>query len=78
MSMSESEKDEVWREMVSRSNKRLRSGLKRVKREEKVVGKWERGGWREELVSDLKLLLIMFIVWFCFLGVVELTGAGGC
>jgi hypothetical protein len=75
--MSREEKDKVWREMVSRSDERVRSGLKGVKRKERGVMSRERGVNRS-FVSDLKLLVIMLVVWFCFFGVVEFTGAGGC
>lgn len=43
-----------------------------------MVERDERRGWRNELVSDLKLLVIMLVVWISFFGVVEITGAGGC
>ena len=77
MSMSREEKDKVWREMVSRSDERIRSGLKGVERKERGVRSRERGV-NSSFVSDLWLLVIMLVVWFCFFGIVEFTGAGGC
>ena len=59
--LSEEEKKRIWKEIVD-SNKR-RIGM--VSEELGVVRK-EKGGWREELVSDLWLLVILLVFWFLF------------
>ena len=30
--------------------------------------------WRKELVSDLKLLVILLVFWISFLSIIEITG----
>ena len=32
-------------------------------------------GWKEELVSDLKLLVILLVFWISFVCIIELVGA---
>ena len=65
--MDGKEKERIWKEMVD-SNKR-RIGV--VSEELEVVRK-ERGGWREELISDLWLLVILLVVWISFLSIIEI------
>ena len=67
MFMDGKEKERIWKEMVD-SNKR-RIGV--VSEELEVVRK-ERGGWREELISDLWLLVILLVVWISFLSIIEI------
>ena len=57
MIMSKSEKDKVWEELVKSSDKKMG-----VVRKEKIVRRKERIGWRVELVSDLKLLVMVELV----------------
>lgn len=70
------EKNKVWEELVRSSNKKMG-----VVRKEKVVRRKERVegvGLGRSFISDLKLLVIMLVVWISFFVVVEITGAGGC
>ena len=59
MIMSEEEKSRVWEELVKSSDKKL--GV-RVKSKEIGVRRKERVGWRKELVSDLKLFVMLELV----------------
>ena len=64
MFMDENEREKRWKELISN--------------EGVVVGSKERGvervGWRKELVSDLKLLVILLVFWISFLSIIEITG----
>ena len=55
--MNEEEKSRVWDELVKSSDKKMG-----VVRKEKIVRRKERIGWRVELVSDLKLLVMVELV----------------
>ena len=57
MIMSKSEKDRVWEELVKSSNEKMG-----VVRKERVVRRKERVGRRVELVSDLKLFVMLELV----------------
>jgi len=57
MIMSSKEKDKVWKEMVSNTERRVRSGERRVRSGERRVR-----SVRKELVSDLKLLVMVELV----------------
>jgi len=57
MIMNKEEKDRVWKELVKSSDKKMG-----VVRKEKIVRRKERIGWRVELVSDLKLLVMVELV----------------
>ena len=59
--MNKNEKERIWEEIVD-SNKR-RIGV--VSEELGVVRK-EKGGWRKELVSDLKGFVILLVFWILF------------
>ena len=65
MIISEEEKGRRWKEMVDRGG---------VESRELEVVRKEKGGWRMELVSDLKLLVILLVVWISFLSIIESTG----
>ena len=69
--MSEEEKSRVWEELVKSSDKKL--GV-RVKSKEIGVRRKERVGWRKELVSDLKLFVILLVFWIGFVSCVEFFG----
>lgn len=71
MIMSEEEKSRVWEELVKSSDKKL--GV-RVKSKEIGVRRKERVGWRKELVSDLKLFVILLVFWIGFVSCVEFFG----
>jgi len=55
--MNEEEKSRVWDELVKSSDKKMG-----VVRKEKIVRRKEGIGWRVELVSDLKLLVMVELV----------------
>ena len=65
--MDENEKERRWKELVSNEGVVIES-------EELEVVREERGGWREELVSDLKGFVILLVVWISFLSIIEITG----
>ena len=68
--MDEKEKERIWKEMVERSNERLRGGKERVWRKEKVVGV----GVGRSYLSDLWLFVIMLVFWVSFVSFVEYFG----
>ena len=57
--MNEEEKERRWKEMVDRGG---------------VESRELKGGWRGELVTDLKLLVILLVVWISFFSIIEITG----
>ena len=59
--MDEKEKERIWKEIVDNNKKRIG-----VVSEELGVVRKERGGWREELVSDLKGFVILLVFWVLF------------
>ena len=76
MIMSSEEKDKVWKELVSNSERRVRSGEGRVRSGERRVRSGERRvrSVREELVSDLKLFMILLVFWISFVSIIEILG----
>ena len=62
--MNEKEKEKIWEEMVERSNKRIWD----------VEWRKEKVGWKKELVSDLKLFMILLVFWISFVSIVEILG----
>jgi hypothetical protein len=71
--VSKEELERRWLEMVERSDKRVRSGLKGVKRKERVERRKERGVDRSYL-SDLWLFVIMLVFWVGFVSFIEYFG----
>jgi len=69
MIMSSEEKDKVWKELVSNSERRVRSSEGRVRSGERRVR-----SVREELVSDLKLFMILLVFWISFVSIIEILG----
>ena len=67
--MNEIEKERIWNEMVDNNKKKIGVVRKEFGEESK-----KKGGWRKELVSDLKLLVILMVVWIGFLSIIEITG----
>ena len=67
--MDEEEKEKIWKEMVDSNKRRIGVVSEELGEERK-----ERGGWRKELVSDLKLLVILLVFWISFLSIIEITG----
>ena len=59
--LSEEEKGRIWKEMVDSNKKRIG-----MVSEELGVERKEKGGRREELVSDLWLLVILLVFWILF------------
>ena len=69
--MNEKEKSRVWEELVKSSDKRMG-----VVRKERGVRSRERVGWRKELVSDLKLLVMVEVVGCGLFVILELLKYG--
>ena len=67
--MNEIEKERIWNEMVDNNKKKIGVVRKEFGEESK-----KKGGWRKELVSALKLLVILMVVWIGFLSIIEITG----
>ena len=63
--MDENERERRWKELISNEGVVVESKEKGVERE-------ERRGWRKELVSDLKLLVILLVFWISFLSIIEI------
>jgi hypothetical protein len=59
--MDEEEKERIWNEIIDNNKRRI--GV--VSEELEVVRK-EKGGWRKELVSDLKGFVILLVFWVLF------------
>ena len=51
----------ISRELIKRRYERLERSKKKL-------------DWRKELVSDLKLLMILFVFWISVLSIIEITG----
>ena len=51
----------ISRELIKRRYERLEKSKKKL-------------DWREELVSDLWLLVILLVVWISFLSIIEILG----
>ena len=65
--LSEEEKERIWKEIVDSNKRRIGMVSEELGEERK-----ERGGWRKELVSDLKLLVILLVFWISFLSIIEI------
>ncbi len=64
--MSKEERERRWEELISNEGVVV-SKKRRVRSKEKL-------GWRKELVSDLKLLVIVEVVFIGFFSIVEILG----
>ena len=66
MNMSKEERERRWEELISNEGV-VESKERRVRSKEKL-------GWRKELVSDLKLFMILLVFWISFLSIIEIAG----